>query len=84
VVGDSFTFGDQVSNHETWPACLERKTGTGVANAGVFGYGGAQSVLRARLETGRRTYGLVILSVLVEETSSAIGLPTGAACHGLR
>src|SRR5262245_6829426 len=22
VVGDSFTFGDQVSNHETWPACL--------------------------------------------------------------
>jgi hypothetical protein len=24
VVGDSFTFGDQVSNPETWPACLEK------------------------------------------------------------
>src|SRR5262245_18702200 len=25
VVGDSFTFGEQVSDNETWPACLERK-----------------------------------------------------------
>ena len=25
VVGDSSTFGDQVSNPETWPACLEKK-----------------------------------------------------------
>jgi hypothetical protein len=27
VVGDSFTFGEQVSNNETWPACLERNWG---------------------------------------------------------
>ena len=66
AVGDSFTFGDQVSNHETWPACLERKTGIGVANAGVFGYGGAQSVLRAKLEAGQSDFETVIFSVLVE------------------
>jgi hypothetical protein len=27
VVGDSFTFGDHVSDNETWPACLERGGG---------------------------------------------------------
>ena len=54
VVGDSFTFGDQVSNHETWPACLERKLGLGVDNAGVFGYGAAQSLKRATLMLSKR------------------------------
>jgi hypothetical protein len=39
VVGDSFTFGEQVSDNETWPACLERKLGRGVDNGGMFGYG---------------------------------------------
>jgi hypothetical protein len=39
AVGDSFTFGDQVANDETWPACLERKLKKGVANGGVSGYG---------------------------------------------
>ena len=65
VVGDSFTFGDQVSNHETWPACLERKLGRGVDNAGVFGYGAAQSLKRATLILSKRKYSTLILSVLV-------------------
>lgn len=47
VVGDSFTFGDEVSDHETWPAQLETKTGKKVINAGVFGYGLDQIILRA-------------------------------------
>ncbi len=47
VVGDSFTFGDQVSDHETWPAILERLIRKRVINAGVFGYGIDQSFLRA-------------------------------------
>ncbi len=46
ATGDSFTFGDQVSNHESWPAHLERLLGTPVANGGVFGYGFDQTVLR--------------------------------------
>lgn len=47
AVGDSYTFGDEVSDEETWPAQLERITGLPVANGGVFGYGLDQIVLRA-------------------------------------
>jgi hypothetical protein len=47
AVGDSFTFGDEVSDEETWPAQLEEITGLPVANGGVFGYGLDQIVLRA-------------------------------------
>ena len=47
TVGDSFTFGDQVSDHETWPAALERRLQSPVINGGVFGYGVDQIYLRA-------------------------------------
>ena len=47
AVGDSFVFGDEVSDHETWPAHLERLLGRNVINAGVFGYGIDQAILRA-------------------------------------
>lgn len=47
AVGDSFTFGDEVADEETWPAHLETLLGRPVLNAGVFGYGLDQAVLRA-------------------------------------
>ncbi|MBL8731285.1 MAG: hypothetical protein JNN13_02825 [Planctomycetes bacterium] len=47
AVGDSFTFGDQVSDQETWPAQLEQRLSRPVRNGGVFGYGFDQTVLRA-------------------------------------
>lgn len=47
AVGDSFTFGDQVSDSETWPAQLEQQLQSPVLNGGVFGYSFAQTVLRA-------------------------------------
>lgn len=47
AVGDSFTFGDEVNDPETWPAQLEAKIGRPVLNGGVFGYGLDQIVLRA-------------------------------------
>jgi hypothetical protein len=37
AVGDSFTFGAQVSDWETWPAQLEKLTGGRVINGGVLG-----------------------------------------------
>jgi len=56
AVGDSFTYGYDVNNHETWPAHLEnllvnRVTGGSlgnykVINAGVSGYGLDQIILR--------------------------------------
>jgi len=62
AVGDSFTFGSEVSDGETWPAQWERD-GLTVHNAGVPGYGLDQVVLRAEsllLEEGRRPDGLVV------------------------
>ena len=65
VVGDLFAFGDQVSNSETWPACLERKRNRGVDNGGVGGYGAAQSLLRASLILSKKSYSYLVFSVLV-------------------
>ncbi len=48
AIGDSFTFGDQVSDHQTWPAFLEELTGIRTLNGGVFGYGLDQSYLRMK------------------------------------
>jgi hypothetical protein len=67
AVGDSFTFGDQVSDFDTWPACLQKKFGQGVVNAGVFGYGAAQALKRAKYELLTNSYDLLIFSILVAE-----------------
>lgn len=44
--GDSFTYGDEVANHETWQAVFENLTGLAVLNMGVGGYGVDQAVLK--------------------------------------
>ena len=46
VVGDSFTFGDEVSDQESWPFILNGLIEEHVLNGGVFGYGIDQSYLR--------------------------------------
>jgi hypothetical protein len=66
AVGDSFTFGDGVSDEKTWPACLQRKLKIGVINAGVGGYGAAQSLRRAEIENLRDVYHNIIFSILVD------------------
>lgn len=48
VVGDSYAFGDEVSDHETWPAYLEQIADRPVANAAACGYGLDQMYLRAK------------------------------------
>lgn len=67
TVGDSFTFGDQVSNEETWPACLEQTTNFKVYNGGVFGYGAAQAVRRAMVETKKLPIDILVLSILISD-----------------
>ena len=47
AVGDFFTEGWEVKDHESWPAVLERLTRAPVLNGGVGGYGTDQIVLRA-------------------------------------
>jgi hypothetical protein len=61
AVGDSFTFGQGVGDEDTWPAQLQALIGRRVINAGVFGYGLDQSVLRAeRLVEGLRIDLLIV------------------------
>ncbi len=66
AAGDSFVFGDQVNDDETWPAFLQ-KQGYNVFNLGVGGYGTAQSLRRLQLfiETYNLTPETVILQTLV-------------------
>lgn len=47
AVGDSFAFGDEVDDEDSWPAVLERLTGGRVINGAVPGLGFDQIVLRA-------------------------------------
>jgi lysophospholipase L1-like esterase len=67
AVGDSFVFGDQVSDDETWPSILENRLNRRVVNGGVSGYGTAQAVLRAEHLVKAEPYRLVILSILVNQ-----------------
>ena len=67
AVGDSFTFGSQVNNNETWPSCLEKELKLSVANAGVAGYGAAQSIRRAAMEVKDKKFDTIILSMLLGE-----------------
>jgi lysophospholipase L1-like esterase len=65
AVGDSFVFGDQVSDGETWPAILEKRLNRRVVNGGVSNYGAAQAVLRAEQLLKAEPYTLIILSIVV-------------------
>jgi hypothetical protein len=47
AVGDSFTYGEEVDDDETWPADLETVTGTPVINAAAGAWGTDQIVMRA-------------------------------------
>ena len=55
--GDSFTFGDEVENDETFPYFLSRLTNTNVINHGVSAYGTDQALkkLGQNLRNGGRT-----------------------------
>ena len=67
AIGDSFTFGAQVSDWETWPARLEKLSGTRVVNAGVNGYGIDQAFLRAQRLLSRYRFRTVIFSFIPDD-----------------
>jgi hypothetical protein len=67
AVGDSYTFGDQVSDWQTWPAQLEQLSGRRVINAGVDGYGVDQAFLRAQRLLDRYRFSTVIFSFIPDD-----------------
>lgn len=67
AVGDSFTFGDQVSDTETWPAQLEQLLQRPVLNGGVFGYSFAQTVLRAEQLLELHAVDTVVCSLIPDD-----------------
>jgi hypothetical protein len=64
AVGDSFTWGQGVSDRETWPSQLEKLSGTRVINGGVPGYAVDQSFLRARRLLGLNHFRTLIFSFI--------------------
>jgi hypothetical protein len=67
AVGDSFTFGDQVSDRDSWPAQLQGLTKLKVINGGVFSYGIDQTVMRAKILIERSKPSLLVMSVIADD-----------------
>ncbi len=64
--GDSFTFGDEIADHQTWTALLEELTTYKVLNAGVSSYGLDQMILRARSLIPKYHPDIVVVSIIYE------------------
>ena len=69
AVGDSFTFGDEIGDSETWSAHLETKLNRHVLNGGVSGYGLDQAVLRAEALLDVHRPDVVILSFISDNVT---------------
>jgi hypothetical protein len=67
AVGDSFTFGDEVADGETWSAALEHITGKQVLNGGVSGYGFDQTVLRAEQLAWKYKPAAIVVSFIADD-----------------
>ncbi|MGD9881895.1 MAG: SGNH/GDSL hydrolase family protein [Reyranella sp.] len=67
TVGDSFTYGDEVLDEESWPAQLQRLVGRPVLNGGVTGYGFDQIVLRTEQLAGLHKPSLIIVSFIADD-----------------
>ena len=68
VLGDSFTFGEDVDDDETWPHRLEESLpATEVLNLGVHGYGHDQMLLYLKEEGLKYRPDLVIVGFLPDD-----------------
>ena len=67
AVGDSFTYGDEVNDGQTWPAQLQLLTGRRVLNAGVSGYGFDQIVLRAEQLAAKVKPSVIVVSFIADD-----------------
>jgi hypothetical protein len=68
ALGDSFTFGGEVSDEETWPTHLQTLLRSRVVNSGVSQYGLDQSylLLKKLISADRAKPNIVIFSIISE------------------
>ena len=71
AVGDSYTYGEEVNDDQTWPAYLQRLTGYRVLNGGVSGYGFDQTVLRAEQLADKFSPSIIIVSFIEDNLRRA-------------
>lgn len=67
AVGDSFAYGDEVADGDTWPHFLQVRLGRPVLNAGVVGYGLDQIVLRTEMQVAALAPEAVIVSFIADD-----------------
>jgi lysophospholipase L1-like esterase len=67
AVGDSFTYGDEVNDNQTWPAQLQLVSDRRVLNAGVSGYGFDQIVLRAEALAAKVKPAAIVVAFIADD-----------------
>lgn len=71
AVGDSFTYGENVTDEDSWPAILERIMHSRVINGGLPGIGIDQVVLRAEQLSGVYEPDAIIVSFIPDDVQRA-------------
>ncbi len=67
TLGDSFTFGCEVLDHETWPAQLEATLARPVYNGAVPGYGVDQMLLAAERLLARKNVAAAVIAPIADD-----------------
>lgn len=67
AVGDSYTYGEDVGDTDSWPAQLQKITRRRVLNGGVSGYGFDQIVLRTELLAAMYAPSVIVLSFIADD-----------------
>lgn len=72
--GDSFVYGSEVGDHETWPAQLSQKIAGRVLNFGVPAYGIDQSILKAERTLQDKKSKVVIIGFILGDLNRSMSL----------
>jgi lysophospholipase L1-like esterase len=67
AVGDSYTYGEEVEDGDSWPALLQSLLARPVVNGGVSGYGFDQIVLRAEALAAQLKPGRVVVGFIADD-----------------
>ena len=72
--GDSFTFGRQVNNNETWEYYFSKLSKTNIQNFGVGNYGIDQALLRLKREFPHNKTKIVLMGVVPDTISRILSM----------